>query len=613
MCKVSVIIPIYNTEIYLRECLDSVINQTFKDIEIILVNTGSTNNCLSICLEYQRIDSRIVVIDQKNSNISVARNEGLKKSKGEYLIFLDSDDVFHSQFIEKLYREATKMDSDIVICRENRFAVKEFVLPIEWLIDSGIIPYKQNLSIKNYKNYIFNFCVLWSWDKLYRRDFLLKNNILFPTNKELQPFEDLVFVAITLACAKQIHILKEYLINHRYHEKFSEPNCSSNSVILALRTLKNELLTRNLYEKTQKSFINIALSYLYWHYSNSKDNQKIVFQEIKNNWIKEFAIDTKLAKFFYNKYEYQKFSEKFVEKNKINKIFDIYKANKIDFYTNRIILRLFFIKIKFKFNLTNYQYYFNRLDGYLPSYQKNGKPQSYKFMILTGFNCSLAFNKKREHSCLDSGILNWAHVQDYNSLLKFLYCPENLSKAKYQYLKDIDMYKPDGYNILFHSKFKYAELYDKNVDTFDENIQKSIEYVEQRNIYLIDKLKKQLLSDEKKLIIHALYIDKYFDKHLYKAINFINSMYELINKNYKNIDLLIICEKAYWYKLRNKINPNVYLRYVKRHAPIGPKATESEYQDLKNYKKIFKEFSMDFPTDNENEIQINTESKKENN
>jgi len=116
MSKVSIIIPVYNTEKYLKRCLDSVINQTLKDIEIICINDCSTDNSLKILKEYAKSDNRIKIIDfRENKGVAVARNEAMKIAKGEYIGFLDSDDYIDLDFYEKLYNKAKENNSDLVI------------------------------------------------------------------------------------------------------------------------------------------------------------------------------------------------------------------------------------------------------------------------------------------------------------------------------------------------------------------------------------------------------------------------------------------------------------------------------------------------------------------
>lgn len=112
--KISVIIPVYNVEKYLKKCLDSLVNQTFKDIEIICINDGSTDDCLSILNEYAAKDERIIVISQENQGPGAARNKGLEIAKGEYISFIDPDDWVNTEFYSELYNEAKISDYDIV-------------------------------------------------------------------------------------------------------------------------------------------------------------------------------------------------------------------------------------------------------------------------------------------------------------------------------------------------------------------------------------------------------------------------------------------------------------------------------------------------------------------
>ena len=130
MPKVSVIIPVYNTEQYLRECLDSVVNQTLKDIEIICVNDGSTDNSGRILEEYAEKDSRIVLINNiKNSGApGTVKNIGISKAKGEYLSFVDSDDKINKSYLFDLYKTAYKTKADIIMtCNIQKFNNENFV------------------------------------------------------------------------------------------------------------------------------------------------------------------------------------------------------------------------------------------------------------------------------------------------------------------------------------------------------------------------------------------------------------------------------------------------------------------------------------------------------
>jgi len=118
--KLSVIVPVYNVEIYLRKCLDSILEQTLKEIEIILVNDGSTDGSLSILEEYESQDSRIIIVTQENAGLSAARNTGIKIAKGEFVAFVDSDDYIDKQMFEIMYKKAKSELSDIVMCNFDK-------------------------------------------------------------------------------------------------------------------------------------------------------------------------------------------------------------------------------------------------------------------------------------------------------------------------------------------------------------------------------------------------------------------------------------------------------------------------------------------------------------
>ena len=110
---ISIIIPVYNSGKYLSECLRSVVNQTYNNIEIILVNDGSTDNCQAIIYKFAAKDGRITPISQSNQGVQIARNNGVKIAKGEYIAFIDSDDIINKDFIRPLLHYLTKNDSDI--------------------------------------------------------------------------------------------------------------------------------------------------------------------------------------------------------------------------------------------------------------------------------------------------------------------------------------------------------------------------------------------------------------------------------------------------------------------------------------------------------------------
>lgn len=173
MAKVSIIVPVYNVEKYLRKCLDSLINQTLKEIEIICVNDGSKDNSPKILEEYAKKDNRIIVINQENAGLSVARNSGIDIAKGEYIGFVDSDDWVDLDFFEKLYYSATSNDADIAvggIIRVTGIKKKKFLnFEKETLTDN--VNLKFELCDVPEKSYV--------WNKIYKTEKLKEIGLEF--------------------------------------------------------------------------------------------------------------------------------------------------------------------------------------------------------------------------------------------------------------------------------------------------------------------------------------------------------------------------------------------------------------------------------------------------
>ena len=210
---VSVIIPVYNVEQYLRQCLDSVINQTFKDIEIIVVNDCSPDNSLQIIKEYQQKDDRIVLVDLKqNGGLSNARNEGINISTGEYIVFVDSDDWIREDYVEILYENIKKYNTDFVsanLCFFNN-QTGEISLHVNKLERyNSIIHTEEDKKMFLQKIYYLPICTVWT--KIFKRDFIVSNNILFKTKK----LEDTLFVWETVMKAKNFVFLKDNIYYYR--------------------------------------------------------------------------------------------------------------------------------------------------------------------------------------------------------------------------------------------------------------------------------------------------------------------------------------------------------------------------------------------------------------
>lgn len=216
MVKISVIIPVYNVQDYLRECLSSVIHQTLEDIEIICVDDGSTDSSLKILTEYEYLDDRITIIHKSNKGLASTRNFAMKYAKGKYIFFLDSDDNIKLNTLEELYGYAEKNKLDFLIFQAINFdsSKKEF-FETEYFSMNKL----KNSNLKSVFNYadlgdlIFSISVT-AWQKLYNREFLENIGAQFLDGLI---FEDNLFFWEVLFNANRISFMPEYFYVRRIH------------------------------------------------------------------------------------------------------------------------------------------------------------------------------------------------------------------------------------------------------------------------------------------------------------------------------------------------------------------------------------------------------------
>lgn len=219
MCKISIIIPVYNTEKFIERCLKSIVNQSLKEIEIIVVNDGSTDNSLELIRKFEKIDKRLKVIDKKNGGLSSARNAGIEEAKGEYLLHIDSDDWIEQDYLKDIYSFAKEKRLDIV--------VTDFYLDY----DDGNLNYMRDIKLKDKeilseKEYLKKLligegypCV---WNKLFKSYLYKKTNIRHPLGISLG--EDLGTTPLLVNKSKKIG-----KINKAYLHYIQNPNSITKS------------------------------------------------------------------------------------------------------------------------------------------------------------------------------------------------------------------------------------------------------------------------------------------------------------------------------------------------------------------------------------------------
>lgn len=207
MEKISVLVPIYNSEKYLNRCIESILNQTYANIEIVLIDDESTDNSYNIIKNYETIDERVKVIQIKNNGVADARNKAIDNATGKYITFVDSDDYIEKDYIETLYNNLIKYNADISVCN-----------CINKIEESGKEIYKDFgiNSIKEYSSeeaveslFYYNFLRHSPWGKLYKRE--VWNNIRFPIGKN---YEDLAILYKTFLNANKIIYIPEEKYNY---------------------------------------------------------------------------------------------------------------------------------------------------------------------------------------------------------------------------------------------------------------------------------------------------------------------------------------------------------------------------------------------------------------
>lgn len=210
---VSVIVPVYNADKYLEVCLNSIIRQSLENIEIIIVNDGSTDNSKSIIEKFTRIDKRIIYIQQPNSGVSAARNAGLRIASGKYVGFVDADDIVELNFYDCLFSMANDNSASIVV--SNAYTLLEDGTKTErlLLVDEMIrIETQPKNILKEFLKFKYDYA---NWNKIYLLEIIKKNNLFF--NEKISMWEDILFNLIFLKYSITLITTKKHLYNYRIH------------------------------------------------------------------------------------------------------------------------------------------------------------------------------------------------------------------------------------------------------------------------------------------------------------------------------------------------------------------------------------------------------------
>ncbi len=280
--KVSVIIPIYNAYNYLRPALDSVVEQTLKEIEIICIDDGSTDHSLDIIKAYQAADARVKIVTENNAGVSIARNKGLIRARGEYMIFLDADDFFEPELLEKLYNTAKNYDLDIAVSKFDFYNNKTtaFASAIEEEHGNIFIP-GAVVSKNEYPDYILQSTTGYVWNKMFRTSFIRNKELTFAP--ELYVFEDVHFVATSLSLAERVGRIDDVLVHHRIYSDQSRAKLFKKyyaQVPVVYMKVKDFLTQHGMYIPLSGAFLNFSASRCYKVYNLLWSDAKSKFWDL---------------------------------------------------------------------------------------------------------------------------------------------------------------------------------------------------------------------------------------------------------------------------------------------------------------------------------------------
>lgn len=280
--KVSVIVPVFNSEDLLSNCLDSIRNQTLDDIEVICVDDGSSDDSLKILNEFSEADSRFKVFQQENAGAGAARNRAIVESRGEFILFVDSDDTIESETCERLYEQASRLDCDLVLFNSMRHFPNGR--------DLNLIHFRKNEDI-NYQIRVFDYEYFRDrifdgeygviWNKFYKSSFIKENHITFPGHKI---YNDVEFHVKTTLLAKKISYVDGifYHYNRQGHSSLQTSFVKTEKAMVffdVLHGIVDFLIENDLFDEFREEFVNFTIFELRNKLNSIDDKSKEEFFE----------------------------------------------------------------------------------------------------------------------------------------------------------------------------------------------------------------------------------------------------------------------------------------------------------------------------------------------
>ncbi|XME01518.1 glycosyltransferase family 2 protein [Lachnospiraceae bacterium C1.1] len=277
---VSIVIPVYNSAKYLSQCLDSVLDQTWKDLDIVCVNDGSKDNSLEILKDYASKDSRVRVFSKKNEGrgAASARNMGLKNARGKYIQFLDSDDFFEADMVESLVRKAIDTGAEVVICRGRTFddELKKVTGNLAHP-DLNYAPDKDSFNWRECPGYICEIADNYAWNKLFKRQLLVDNDLSF-TPIPISDDQDISMLAPVLA--KKVAVIDRAFINYRVGTGNSQCDSQTRHPEAAYEgvyTVVERFKKLGFWEEVKQSYLNVSIRLMREYFDRMTEYKKADF------------------------------------------------------------------------------------------------------------------------------------------------------------------------------------------------------------------------------------------------------------------------------------------------------------------------------------------------
>lgn len=299
--KISVIVPVYNAEKYLNQCIDSICQQTLKDIEIILVDDASTDGSLAILENYARSDCRVRIIQNTHigEGAASARNAGLAVAQGEYLSFLDADDYFALDMLEKTYQRATETNADVVVFDGVMFqSATGQLIETGNILNYAKIPKKDVFSHHDFPDDIFTCTTSAAWSKIYKRTLIEQHTLNF---QPIYYADDLLFVAGAFVMADRIVCIPEKFIYYRIgHTEAQTQNrakapLSSPQAFFALKELLQE---KGVFDDVKNGYANAVIKRCAWNLNTlpTPKSFKTLYNALATEYLEKLEISTSLTK-----------------------------------------------------------------------------------------------------------------------------------------------------------------------------------------------------------------------------------------------------------------------------------------------------------------------------